>query len=165
MSVWDHVPTESELMLSLSGELLVAGELLRREFPVLLTFGGAKKWDVMIKTEKMLFRVEVVAARDPKWNISRIKRNDDNFLVCVLLPREYSQPVEYFALTKAALRAVVSPKEAARNAGRTDKGWMPPWTAYEVERDDLEPYRGNWDGIAVATGLPRRDWISKTEPE
>lgn len=163
MTGWNQTPDDSKLMLSLSAELLVAGELLRRQYPVLLTFGGAKKWDIVIKADKALFRVEVVAACDPKWSISGVRRDDSNLLVFVLLPRDSSCPAEYFVLTKSDLRSVVVPKETAANE-RNTMNWT-KWRAHYLEIDDIEPYRGNWDRIAIAAGLPRRDWTGDIQPE
>jgi hypothetical protein len=117
----------------------------------------------VINTEKTLFRVGVVSARDPKWQIADIRRGTQSLLVFVLLPREYSRPAEYFVLTRSDFRAVIEPKEKMENDKRKNKqGWMPAWQLHDLQTDDLEPYRGDWDRIAVATGLPRRDWVNKS---
>jgi hypothetical protein len=161
----ERVPSKPEQMLSLSGELLVAGELLRREFPVLLTFGEGKKWAVVVKTEKKLFDVAVVTARDPQWDISRVRGGGDDLIVFVLIPREYAQPPEYFVLTKGELiQDIVEPRERAANNGQK-RSWMPGWSLSQLTVDDLKPYRGDWDKIAVATGLPRRDWTGAPPSE
>jgi hypothetical protein len=113
----ERAPSKSEHMVSLTGELLVAGEMLRRELPVLLTYG--EKWAVVIKTERKLSGVTVVTARDPQWDISRIRSSLNDLLVFVLLPREYARPPEYFVLTKADLfEEVAGPRERAENEKR-----------------------------------------------
>jgi hypothetical protein len=52
----DESNQKRKYMLGLSGEFLVAGELLRREISAAVTYGNAKKADVIAVSGKLLCR-------------------------------------------------------------------------------------------------------------
>ena len=60
--------TQSEKhRLGLTGEYLVAGELLRRGIDAAITYGNAKKADVVAFSEERLLRIEVKTTSQIKW--------------------------------------------------------------------------------------------------
>jgi hypothetical protein len=56
----------------LAGELLVAGELSRRGYPVSITMGNAKSVDIYIRTGKKVLKVDAKASRTKSnWPIRK----------------------------------------------------------------------------------------------
>jgi hypothetical protein len=96
--------------LSLSGEFLVAGELLRRGMQAAVTYGNAKKADVIaIHGDKALF-IEVKTTQQPRWIVGqRAPEASDQIWVLVFLPEEDKSPPEYYVLTGHELNAILAP--------------------------------------------------------
>jgi hypothetical protein len=101
-------------MLSLSGEFLVAGELLRREISAAVTYGNAKKADVIAVNGKIALPIEVKTTQEPKWVVGgKVPEPNDSIWILVYLPRDDLQPAEFFVLKSLELHVILKPIEDA----------------------------------------------------
>ena len=101
----------------LAGEFLVAGELLRRGIMAAVTYGNAKKADVIAINGAKAASLEVKSTSQPKWVLGgELPANNSNIWVLVHLPQDENASPEYFVLTSAELRGLVLPHHEAYNA-------------------------------------------------
>lgn len=105
---------ESKYALGLSGEFLVAGELLRRGISAAVTYGNAKKADVVIFNEKSACQLEVKTTSSEKWVIgSNLPENEEQIWVLVYLSPELKKPPVYHVIVGEELRKLILPKHEA----------------------------------------------------
>ncbi|MBL0143838.1 MAG: hypothetical protein IPP91_17475 [Betaproteobacteria bacterium] len=103
--------------IGLAGEFLVAGELLRRGIMAAVTYGNAKKADVIAVNGAKAAPIEVKSTSQSKWVLGGVLPADNsNIWVLVYLPLDESASPEYFVLTSAELRKLVLPGHEAYNA-------------------------------------------------
>jgi hypothetical protein len=136
-------------MLGLSGEFLVAGELLRRNVRAAITYGNAKKADVVAFNERSSCPIEVKTTQEPKWNVGNsVPQANDSIWVLVYLPPGEA-PVEFFVLTGFELNEILKPigdawsKKCLEKHGRLMPG------VYSVRRQQIENHKGAWQKIMV----------------
>ncbi len=100
----------------LAGEFLVAGELLRRGIMAAVTYGNAKKADVIAINGTTAASLEVKSTSQQKWVLGgELPADNSNIWVLVYLPQDESTSPEYFVITSAELRKLVLPKHEAYN--------------------------------------------------
>jgi len=101
--------------IGLAGEFLVAGELLRRGIQAAVTYGNAKKADVVAINGTKATALEVKTTSADKWVLGGTLPEDDAGKVWVLvyLPVPDSEPPQYFVLTGADLHALLLPGHEA----------------------------------------------------
>jgi hypothetical protein len=138
-------------MLSLAGEFLVAGELLRRNMTAAVTYGNAKKADVVAVSGRSAVPIEVKTTREPKWVIgNKVPEPDDLIWVLVYLPYNEKQPPEFFVLRSAELHTILKPKEEARKIVLKSRGILEARAVWSVLRDEVATEKGAWDKVAAA---------------
>jgi hypothetical protein len=99
-------------MLGLAGEFLVAGELLRRNVTAAVSYGTAKKADVIAMDGRAAIWLEVKTTRERKWVLgSSLPNSDDSIWVLVHLPNHDEQPPEFYILTGAELHSILKPRD------------------------------------------------------
>lgn len=140
--------------IGLAGEFLVAGELLRRGVMAAVTYGNAKKADVVAFQEGLATALEVKTTSEPKWILGGSLPDESSSLwVLVHLPSRQEEPPDYFVLTSAELRKLILPQHNAYNEryrqkhGRefSSKGVV------SIQRSLLdERHRGAWQKIEKA---------------
>jgi hypothetical protein len=145
----------------MAGEFLVAGELLRRGVMAAVTYGNAKKADVVAFAEGRSVMLEVKSTSEPKWVLGGTLPADGPTLwVLVYLPADLTKVPEYFILTGADLRRAVLPRHqkymdgyrAKHGAEYAGKGVV------SVRRSELDPRcLGAWEKVLEALGLPQQD--------
>lgn len=97
--------------LGLAGEFLVAGELLRRGIMAAVTYGNAKKADVIAVNGPRALAVEVKSTSEAKWVLGNsLPELDQRIWVLVHLPHEDAEPPQYYVLAAEELRALVQPR-------------------------------------------------------
>ena len=98
--------------MGMAGEFLVAGELLRRGVHCSVTYGSAKKADVIAfsqDTERFV-SIEVKTTSEKSWILgSSIPAPSDKLWVFVLLPSDLSQSPEFFVLTSREINDFLTP--------------------------------------------------------
>jgi hypothetical protein len=113
---------EEKLRLGLSGELLVAGELLRRNMSASITYGNAKKGNVIAGNGRIAISIEVKTTREGKWTIAYTPKPNDSISVLVNLPRDPTMSAEFFILTGAELHNLKPAHDAFSKGMETTKG-------------------------------------------
>ena len=142
-------------MLGLSGELLVTGELLRREISAAVTYGNAKKADVIAVNGKIALPIEIKTTQEQKWVVgSKMPEPNNSVWVLVYLPPDERQSVEYFVLTGAELYGSMKLRNDADQQKYLDKHGRPfeGRGVYWVRQDEVSSYREAWKTIAGALG-------------
>jgi hypothetical protein len=142
-------------MLGLSGEFLVAGELLRREISAAVTYGNAKKADVIAVNGTVALPIEVKTTQEQKWVVGGKMPEPNNAIwVLVYLPPVALEPAEFFVLTGAELHESMKPRNDADQKKYLDKHRRPfeGHGVYSVRHDEVSSYKGAWGKIAVALG-------------
>jgi hypothetical protein len=161
-------------ILSLSGEFLVVGELLRRGIPASISFGEARSSHVILRSGDKLSFVTVVTTYDERWTVRNPKDTSPLGLVLVRLPRDRSQSPEFFIFS---IEEIVE-LEHAQRASHMDAASTKKLSKYgepspcesefqlsTVSLEEAEPQRGAWDKITTALGLPKGDWAPSNHPE
>jgi len=141
---------ERKYMLSLAGEFLVAGELLRRNLNAAVTYGNAKKADVVAVSGRIACSIEVKTTQQPKWVVGNKPPEADNAIwVLVYLPNKDSDAAEFFILTGAELYAVLkSQAEKWRRDCMNKHGRLVPGV-FGVKRQQIKNQKGKWHKIAA----------------
>ena len=112
----NRVMTKQEMKhhLSLAGEFFVAAELQRRGVAAAVTYGNAKKADVVAYSasgEKVVV-VEVKSTSQKKWVVGgRLPVASDKPWVFVHLPTDETQAPCYYVLTQSEIRNILGPVE------------------------------------------------------
>lgn len=100
--------------IGMAGEFLVAGELLRRGVMAAVTYGHAKKADVLVVHDGRAVTLEVKTTSELKWVLGGVVPEDSGHLwVLVYLPPDPSLSPEYFVLKGSELHAILWPQHLA----------------------------------------------------
>ena len=100
----------------LAGEFLVAGELLRRGVFAAVTYGNAKKADVIAVSGDTAASIEVKSTSQVKWVLgNELPADSSNIWVLVYLPQNESESPQYFILTGKELRELLMPEHNKYN--------------------------------------------------
>lgn len=98
--------------LSLAGEFFVAAELQRRGVSAAVTYGNAKKADVVAfsTTGEKAVVIEVKSTSQPKWVVGSITPPSSSKLwVFVYLPSDVSEAASYYVLLQSELHDILAP--------------------------------------------------------
>jgi hypothetical protein len=147
----DQSKQDRKYMLSLSGEFLVAGELLRRNVSAAVTYGHAKKVDVVAVAGSSARSIEVKTTQEPKWIIGgKVPESNNSIWVLVYLPIDDLEPAEFFVLTGFDLHAILKPIEDdwVRKCQERHGHLMP--AVYSVRRNQVESHKSTWQKILTA---------------
>lgn len=145
--------------IGLAGEFLVAGELLRRGIMAAVTYGNAKKADVVAVNGTRAAQIEVKTTSAAKWVLGGdLPEDSAKVWILVFLPPDETLPPEFFVLTSAELRKCVLPRHDAymeryrREHGKeySAKGVV------SVQRKEIDDkHLGAWHKVASAVDLQR----------
>jgi len=143
--------------IGLAGEFLVAGELQRREIVAAVTYGNAKKADVIAVAGDRAIVIEVKTTSQPKWTLgNHLPEADSTIWVLVYIPKEDSDSPSYYVLTGKELHRLMLPEHRAylakyrKKNGKefTGKG------VYSIKRSLLgEEHLSAWGQVAEALGI------------
>ncbi len=152
--------------LELASKLLVAGELLRRDWPTFLIYGSDGALAVSLKTATQTHPVTIKMSHGESWEIPEQKAD---FLVFVKLPREISDAPEYFIASHEDIQEVIQERrnhkyqEWEKSDHKGIFGSRVFVEPREVLESELLPLKSNWSRLALRYGLPRVDWNSPRE--
>jgi len=134
--------------IGMAGEFHVAGELLRHGVMAAVTYGNAKKADVVAFARGRAVSIEVKSTSEQKWVVGgNLPPESDDLWVLVFLPPNLSQPPEYFVLTSRELRAAMMPRHTAYMRGyreRTGKDFEGKGVASVWRRELKKEHAGAW---------------------
>ena len=96
----------------MAGEYFAAAQLQRLGLMASITYGNAKRADVIAFSEfsDRVVVVEVKTTRQPEWTFSgRITTRSDKPWVFAYLPEKNEDPPRFFVLTQSDLYAILDP--------------------------------------------------------
>jgi hypothetical protein len=97
--------------IGLAGEFLVAGELLRRGVAASVTYGNAKKADVIAIHEGKHIVLEIKSTSEDKWVLGgSLPDTSAKLWVLVYLSSDETQSPEYFVVASHELRELLLPE-------------------------------------------------------
>jgi len=146
--------------MGLAGEFLVAGELLRRDIMAAVTYGNAKKADVVAIRGSRATSLEVKTTSGTKWVLGgSIPEDSESLWVLVHLPPEELASPEYYILTSAELRRLILPQHDAYNERYKLKHGKDYSAAgvVSVQRALISAeHRGAWGKVKSAVAVEQR---------
>lgn len=142
--------------IGLAGEFLVAGELLRRGIMAAVTYGNAKKADVIAFHEGRATKLEVKSTSESRWVLGGSLPDDTASLwVLVHLPVDTRESPRYFVLKSSELLKLIRPVHDAYNRRYQEKHGKPysGRGVVSIERKLIEDQRDAWQKVERAVGL------------
>ena len=138
--------------LGLSGEFLVTGELLRRGLHASVTYGNAKKADVVVlsKSRRNAMVIEVKTTSQNTWVVGgTLPNQDDELWVFVHLPTLEKEPPRYFVLASTELHSiVVAEYDAYRERYRKRNGGeFSGKPVHNLSLKQALPFEGMWQKV------------------
>ncbi len=154
------IPTtkqEQKYHLSMAGEFFVAAELQRQGFSAAVTYGNAKRADVVAfsMSGEHSVVIEVKTTSEPKWIIGRCLPNESSKpWVLVYLPIEPTQAPIYYVLLQSQLRDALLPADVAyrqkfREVHGEEYGDRPGVVSFTRLQAEECGCRGKWETITA----------------
>jgi len=141
----------------MAGEFLVAGELLRRGVMAAVTYGNAKKADVIAFREGRSVSLEVKSTSERKWVLGGTVPPDSDVLwVLVYLPPDSREAPSYFVLTSAELRKALLPRHDSylkRYAEKHGKAYAAAGVVSVLRHEVDDSHLGAWQKVSRALGV------------
>ena len=148
--------------LSLAGEFFVAAELQRRGVSAAVTYGNAKKADVVAfsTTGEKAVVIEVKSTSQPKWVVGSVTPPPSSKLwVFVYLPSDESEAASYYVLFQSELHEILSPMDeeyrmrfkAKHGEEYGNRRGVVNFSRNEAERRGL---KNRWDKIIGQLAIP-----------
>jgi hypothetical protein len=138
--------------LGMAGEFFVTAELLRRGLLASITYGNAKKADVVALAPNGTSAVvlEVKSTTQDSWIVGgAVPAPSEHLWVFVYMPPSNDQPPRYFVLTSSELHDLLSPGDAVYRA-RYQERHNHEFTGTGVvtlKRTEAQPFEGKWEKI------------------
>jgi hypothetical protein len=153
---------EAKYHLSLAGEFYVAAELQRRGIAAAVTYGNAKKADVVaFSGGSRAVAVEVKSTPTSRWVVGGVVPPPSSApWVFVRVPSESTEPPAFFVLTQSELHEILHPVDVAYRKNylakhKEEYGDRPGVVSLSVAQ--AEPFRNRWTTIV--------DLVRKAEAE
>lgn len=147
---------ETKYSKSIAGEFFVAAQLQRLGIFASITYGNAKRADVVAFSssgDKFVI-IEVKSTSQQKWKVgSRVPLSSEQPWVFVHLPEKLEEAPSFFILTQAEIHEILNPIEIEYQRRYKEKhgeeyGNRPGFTAITVEQ--VRAHKDKWNKIMVA---------------
>lgn len=140
--------------LSIAGEFFVAAQLQRLGVSASVTYGNAKRADVVAvsKTAGRALAIEVKTSDKSRWPVGRrVPEPSKQPWVFVHFPQSKHEPPEFFVLLQRELHAILGPTEESymqryREKHGKEYGADTPGVA-AAKRSELLKFKDNWQCI------------------
>jgi hypothetical protein len=120
----------------------------RRNLSAAVTYGNAKKADVVAVEGNAACAIEVKTTQEAKWIIGgTVPDSGDSIWVLVYLPRDDLAPPEFFVLTSLELHTILKPTQDAWLKKCQEKHGHPMPGVYAVRRGEVEGHKGAWQKV------------------
>lgn len=143
--------------IGLAGEFLVAGELLRRGISAAVTYGNAKKADVIAVEGTRAVTIEVKSTQKARWVVGPRAPDPQQAAIWtfVFLPEEDVRPPEFYVISGEDLHSLLKPKDDKYCAAYVAKHGVEfsGNGVCSVARAELQPFKSNWSEVSKALGL------------
>lgn len=146
--------------LAMTGEFFVAAQLQRLGVSATVTYGNAKRADVVAVNRESgrAVTIEVKSTNKKRWPVgNRVPSPSQQPWVFVRIPDNISEPPEFFVLLQKELHEILAPVEADYWArykikhGRAYGESTPGVAAAKLVQ--LVPFKDNWNAILTLLGL------------
>ena len=142
--------------LAMAGEYYVAAELHRRGIPASITYGNAKKADVVATSEdgEAAVVIEVKSTSQTKWIVGQyLPESSDRVWVFVYVPKECDQPPSFYILTQSEIRDILQPQDEEYRRQFKEKhgveyGDKPG--VCSLKRSEVTSAEGSWDKVSLS---------------
>jgi hypothetical protein len=134
-------------------EFLVAGELLRRNITAAVSYGNAKKADVVAMEGRSAIWLEVKTTREPKWVLGgSLPKADGRIWVLVHLPNEDAQSPGFYILSGKELHDILKPRDEAYRKNYLEKHGRPydQRGVVSITRTEVELHKAAWRKVVEA---------------
>ena len=144
--------------LAMAGEYYVAAELHRRGISASVTYGNAKKADV-VATSKDGEKVQVIEVKttcQPKWVVGQyVPEPSDKIWVFVHLPADQLSVPSFYVMTQPEIHSILQPLTEEYNRRYKEKhgveyGSKPG--VCSLKRSQLPAKEANWEKITSRLG-------------
>ena len=155
--------------IGLAGEYAVAAELCRRGIYCQLTLGNRKKTDLLVETNKRLFRVSVKAKQKYSWpQVKGIWQTGDLLVFVDYRGKQITTRPDFYVLNVPAWKKVVTNIKKRINDPRAKlsnentlfwpgaKGQKNAWTGCQVSVADVAAFKDAWPVFKPPTDLLKR---------
>ena len=140
--------------LAIAGEFFVAAQLQRLGVSASVTYGNAKRADVVAVSRSVgrAVAIEVKTSSRSRWPVgSRVPPASPQPWVFVHFPIEPTEPPEFFVLLQSQLHAILAPAEAQYFARFKEKhgkeyGEKTPGVV-SATKAELSSFKDNWQCI------------------
>lgn len=139
--------------LAMAGEYYVAAQLQRLGISGSLTYGNAKRADILAfsqQTGRGEF-IEVKTSNIGRWPIgNRVPEPSNQIWVFVNMPYKITEHPEFYILTQSQLHTVLKPEEDAYMEKYFRKHGVPYGDKAGVtsaKKDLIEQYKDNWEAL------------------
>ena len=139
--------------LAMAGEYFVAAHLQRRGLLASVTYGNAKRADVVAFSDSSdrVIVIEVKTTGKPEWTFSgRISTKSEKPWVFVHLPKDSEEPPKFFVLTQSQLHAILAPLDeewCRKYKEKHDREYGDkPWVV-NISPKLLADYENKWGAI------------------
>jgi len=144
--------------LAMCGEYYVAAELHRRGVPASITYGNAKKADVVALSEggDAATVIEVKTTNQSKWVVGNyVPQPSKKIWVFVYVPSDNAQRPTFYILTQTEITDILAPLDSAFRQRYKEKhgveyGDKPG--VCSLKRSDIEGYEDKWKKIERLLG-------------
>jgi hypothetical protein len=139
--------------LAMCGEYYVAAELHRRGIPASITYGNAKKADVVATSEdgEKAVSIEVKTTSQPKWVVGQyVPEPSDKIWIFVHVPSDSTYFPSFYVLTQAEIHAILKPldeeyRRRFKQKNGVEYGDKPG--VCSLKRSQLADLDADWDKI------------------
>jgi hypothetical protein len=144
---------EAKYSKSIAGEFFVAAQLQRQGMLASVTYGNAKRTDVVAFApggEKAAV-IEVKSTSGSKWKVgSRCPEPSEQRWVFVYLPEKFEEAPSFYLLTQSEIHKILKPSEEEyfrkyKQKHGKEYGDKPGFTAISLKQ--IESHKNRWDKI------------------
>lgn len=140
--------------LAMCGEYYVAGELHRRGIPASITYGNAKKADVVATSEsgEAATVIEVKTTSQSKWVVGRfVPEPSERIWIFVYVPKDGAQPPSFYVLTQSEIAEILQPLDEdyrRRYKERHGVEYGDKAGVCSLKRSQIEEAEDRWDKVS-----------------
>lgn len=145
---------EAKYHLSLAGEFYVAAELQRRGIAAAVTYGNAKKADVVaLAGGNRAVTIEVKSTPGTRWVVGGVVPAESSApWVFVHVPPEPTEPPAFFVLNQAQLYEILHPIDITYRRKYLEKHnqeYGEKRGVVNLSRDQAQPFKNKWNTIVA----------------
>ncbi len=141
--------TNSKELIGLAGEYAVAFELCRRGFYAQLTLGNHKKTDILVESQKQLFRVSVKSKTGREWpKVTGISEKGDILVFVDFQNKQSNELPDFYILDvpkwKKLVKTIVETRNNNAQINEENTVYWGDWKGCSIKLSDIKKYKDCW---------------------